>query len=103
MLHRTSLSSPAELTIAAARLSDEPAEPTRRAALPHDHDEPDPVMPDPRYVYEAHHQAQSLETSGSLDNDDDIIVIEDDPGPADLRPAVRRKEYRQLFASLRHG
>jgi type II secretory pathway predicted ATPase ExeA len=41
------------------------------------------------------------------DSDADLIIIEEDPpGPVQQRPApplVRRQEYRQLFAKLRHG
>lgn len=41
------------------------------------------------------------------DNDDDMIVVEDDaetlPMHAAPRPAVRRREYGQLFAKLRRG
>ena len=47
-----------------------------------------------------------LPTAGG-DGDGDLIIIEDDPPvPAPSRssaPLVRRQEYRQLFAKLRHG
>jgi hypothetical protein len=45
------------------------------------------------------------------DDDRDIIIIEDDETPCDVSedkttdatPGSRRREYRQLFAKLRHG
>jgi type II secretory pathway predicted ATPase ExeA len=51
--------------------------------------------------------AQTAAIAAEADSDADLIIIEDDPaGPAPPRPSaplVRRQEYRQLFAKLRHG
>jgi hypothetical protein len=53
-------------------------------------------------------QLACVETSSSVDPDDDLIVVEDDADCSEVvirRPIapVRRQEYRQLFARLRHG
>jgi len=53
-------------------------------------------------------QLAYVETTSSVDPDDDLIVVEDDTDCSELvigRPIapVRRQEYRQLFARLRHG
>jgi hypothetical protein len=56
-------------------------------------------------------QAASEPTTLSPDlaseDEQDLIVVEDDPPepnpPAPMPPQVRRQEYRQLFARLRRG
>jgi hypothetical protein len=51
--------------------------------------------------------SQTTASSAGADSDGDLIIIEDDPVvPTSSRssaPLVRRQEYRQLFAKLRHG
>ena len=54
------------------------------------------------------HPAASIPAaSDRSEGDADLIIIEEDPpAPAPQRPTpplVRRQEYRQLFAKLRHG
>jgi hypothetical protein len=51
--------------------------------------------------------SQAAAPAAGADNDGDLIIIEEDPAvPTPSRsgaPLVRRQEYRQLFAKLRHG
>ena len=62
------------------------------------HPSEDPVMPEERVVDSA--DVQSFEVG-----DVDVIVVEDDPVPTPppTASAVRRQEYRQLFAKLRRS
>jgi type II secretory pathway predicted ATPase ExeA len=71
----------------------------------------DPVLPDEFFSREPVDDATEVDTSETfetlLDEDQDLIIVEDDPPdpvpPNPPPPKVRRQKYRQLFARLRRG
>lgn len=78
-----------------------PAEPASVAASA-----PQPAVFGPTTVA-AKPLPQAAPPAVSIDNDDDLIVVEEDIDTLSIttarRPPVRRQEYRQLFAKLRRG